>query len=238
VPKDDDTTVTVKANLNTVTNGADNGDYTSLKVASTSTFRATGQASGEVIETTGTSDVDGNDMYVYKSIPTFAFAADTPDGVLTPSANTLLAKIAVTADAADDITFVKSVSGTATSSLTVKLALSVHDGTSTTATVTLKDGDGNTLDTVSGVAINSATTSVSVTFDFSSRQFTVPAGTTKYLMVYTDTTNLEDSGDTIQLWLDDDDANNITWGINGSGTYHHADIIFKGDIFGGSLVKA
>lgn len=236
VPKDDDTTVTVKANLNTVTNGADNGDYTSLKVASTSTFRATGQASGEVIETTGTSDVDGYDMYVYKSVPTFAFAADTPSGTLTPSANTLLAKIAVTADAADDITFVKT-DGTATSSLTVKLALSVHDGTSTTATVTLKDGDGNTLDTVSGVAINSATTSVSVTFDFSNRQFTVPAGTTKYLMVYTDTTNLEDSGDTIQLWLDDDDANNIQWGINGSGNYHHADIIFKGDIFGGSLVK-
>ncbi len=237
VPKDDDTTVTVKANLNTVTNGADNGDYTSLKVATSSTFRATGQASGNVISGVSGSYVDGYDMYVYKSIPTFAFAADTPSGTLTPSANTLLAKIAVTADAADDITFAKT-NGTATSSLTVKLALSVHDGTSTTATVTLKDGDGNTLDTVSGVAINSATTSVSVTFDFSDRQFTVPAGTTKYLMVYTDTTNLEDSGDTIQLWLDDDDANNIQWGINGSGNYHHADLIFKGDLFGGSLVKA
>ncbi len=231
VPKDDDVMVTVKANLNTEPAGADNGAYTSLEVASTTTFRAIGQASGSTKTTTNSLDIDGNDMYVYKSVPTVAFTSDTPSGTLTPGGNTKIARMSVTADAGDDIQFMK-VNGTATSSITVAIAASVNDGGGTSVTWTLKDGDGNSLDTVSAAA-----TTTSVTFDFSDRAFTIPAGTTKYLEVYTSTTVFEDDGDSIYAWLDDSTGTNIQWSIDGSGEYNHAAIIFKGDPVGGTLQK-
>lgn len=234
VPKDGNTTVTVLGNLNTKSGGADNGDYTSLYVASSTdlyTFRAVGQASSVTKTSTNSADVDGADMIVYKSIPTVAFTSNTPSGTLTPGGNTKLARIQVTADAGDDIQFMQSSTGLATSSITIAVAASVNDG-SGVKTWTLKDGDGNTLDTVSAIA-----TTTSVTFDFTDRAFTVPAGTTKYLEVYLDTTQFEDDGDSIYLWLDDSANTNIQWSIDGTGEYGHAGIIFKGDPVGGTLQK-
>jgi len=283
-------------------------------------------------------------MYLYESKPSVGFATDTPSGNLVPSANTLLAKIAVTADAAKDITFenigrrtitvtgtelttgenpapanivVPTSSGgtaslsvdidaaatnnqiataiaaaidahsdwvatasanvvtmTATSkgtwsntavdtsaleaaidaadaddndtaltdnqisgnnnSLTVQLSLTrFDDGTNNDDSITLKDENGTTLDSFTGVDFEATK---EFAFDFSDAAFTVPAGQTKYLYVYGTTTDFEDRGDSIQVWLDDVDGD-IDWGINGVGSYNRGNIIFKGDKFGGTFVK-
>ncbi len=231
VPKDDKTVVTIKANLNTEADGADNGDYTSLKVDYNTEFEAIGQASGEKVTSAGSADVDGEDMYVYESIPSFAFASDTPSGNLTPSADTLLAKINITADAGEDITF-ENADG---NSLTLAIVASRNDDASADDdSLTVKDEDGNTLCSTSTIDFDSAT---SWTCDFSSRSLTIAAGTTETVYVYGKTTDFEDDGDSIQLKLDDDSSTNVDWGIDGSGSYNHANILFRGDLYGGSLVK-
>ncbi len=230
VPKDDKTVITIKADLNTTTGGADNGDYTSLKVDYDTDFEAIGQDSGERKTSAGTADVDGNDMYVYKSYPTVDFADAGTSETLTPAASTLVATVNVTADAGDDITFENADGNSIT--FTVNASVTWDQGYET---FTLKDEDGNILDTTT---FDFASSSVStVTFDFSTQSFTVPAGTTKQLKVYADTQDFTNSGDSLQLELSPSSATNIDWGIDGSGSYNHADIIFKSDPFGKSLVK-
>lgn len=230
VPKDASTVVTLKTNLNTSTGGATNGATVALDADFDTNFRAVGKNSSTVVTSVGAADVAGNHMSLYESKPAVNFAADTPSGNLVPSANTLLAKIAVTADAAKDITF-ENADG---NSLTVQLALTRgDDALADDDGLTLKDEEGNTLDTVTGVDFDTAKEHV---FDFTDRSFSVAAGTTKYLYVYGTTTDFEDQGDSIQVWLDDTDAD-LDWGINGSGTYTTGAISFKGDKFGGTFVK-
>jgi hypothetical protein len=101
-----------------------------------------------------------------------------------------------------------------------------------TGNMVLKDENGDTLSTVSV----DYPTDTDVIFDFATKDFVVPAGTTKYLYVYGDTTGFTTEGDLIQLWLDDA-GGNIDWGIDGTGSYNHGDIIFKGDKFGGTFVR-
>jgi len=75
-----------------------------------------------------------------------------------------------------------------------------------------------------------------VTFNFNVADFDVAAGATKKLYVYGDTTDYTTNGDVVQVWLDDS-ANDITWSIDNSGDYNLGNIIFKGDIYGGSFVN-
>jgi len=230
VPKDDSAVVTLKANLNSKDGGATNGHIVALDVDAEENFRAVAKHSSAVITDAGT-DVEGLDMYLYESKPAVAFAEeDTPTGNLVPSANSLLAKIKVTANPAKDITF----DNTLGNSLTVQLALTRgDDGTDDDDSLALKNEDGEVLDTISGVDFD---TDTEHTFDFSTKSFTVPAGQTKYLYVYGTTTDFEDQGDSIQVWLEAS-PNDIDWSINGVGSYNHGNIIFKGDKFGGTLVK-
>ena len=69
IPKDEQTFIYVKADLNTIANGADSGDYTSLKIDYNDNFKAMGQNSGHTIVSVGSYDVGGNNMYTYKSVP-------------------------------------------------------------------------------------------------------------------------------------------------------------------------
>lgn len=228
VPKDDSAVVTLKGNLNTKDGGATNGHTVALGVTPKN-FRAVAKSSSHVVTDAGTG-VNGSNMFLYESKPAVSFASDTPTGNLVPSANTLLAKIAVTADAAKDITFANANGN----SLTIQLALTrLDDATASDDSLVLKDENGNVLDTISNVDFDTAHKH---TFDFTDKSFTVPAGQVKYLYVYGTTTDFEDQGDSIQVWLDDTDAD-INWGINGAGSWNHGSIIFKGDKFGGTLVK-
>jgi hypothetical protein len=222
VEKDESATVDFLADLNTSTGGSTNNVTTSLSLTA-SEFRAVAQGSGTV-DTTG--DVStGNDMYVYKSVPTVAFASNTPSGDLIPSANGLLARIDITADANEDITFASSTSNY----ITVQVATSG----ATISSLVLKDADGNTLDTAATVTAGEATFMIGQSTD---SDLTIPAGQTKTVLVYGDITGFTTAGDTIQIWLDDADAD-IDWGIDGTGGYHKGNIIFRGDLYGGALVK-
>jgi hypothetical protein len=220
VEKDEDAVVELLADLNTSTGGAANDTTTALDVT-TAEFRAVAQGSGSVT-TTGTL-VEGNDMYVYKSIPTVAFSPDTPSGVVSPSANAVLAKIDITASANEDITFASSTSN----SLTVQVATS---GAAISSLV-LKDASGNTLDSSATVTSGEAVFNIGQSTD---SDLTIPAGTTKTIIIYGDASAFSTVNGTIQIWLDDVDGD-IDWGIDGSGSYNKGDIIFKGDLYGGTL---
>jgi len=74
-----------------------------------------------------------------------------------------------------------------------------------------------------------------VVFDFSSNSFTVPAGTSRTIFVYAETAEFLTAGDMLQFWLDDSNAAFVEWGINDVGTYEHADILFRNDLFGPTM---
>jgi hypothetical protein len=226
VPKDGSAVLTLKANLNTETGGATNGHQVALDLDMDTNFRAVAKNSSTVKTSAGTGDLAGISMYLYETKPSVNFATDTPSGNLAPSANSLLAKIAVTADAGEDVTF-ENADGN-----TLKVMISASATATSTGNMVLKDENGDTLSTVSV----DYPTDTDVIFDFATKDFVVPAGTTKYLYVYGDTTGFTTEGDLIQLWLDDA-GGNIDWGIDGTGSYNHGDIIFKGDKFGGTFVR-
>jgi len=98
VPKDGSVVVTFKANLNTITAGADSGDDFSLDL-DTANFEAIG-VSGE--KQTTISAVTGNNMTVRETKPTLAKATDSPSGTKAPGLDTVL-KFTVTADAKEDV---------------------------------------------------------------------------------------------------------------------------------------
>ncbi|KKU75668.1 MAG: hypothetical protein UY02_C0045G0001, partial [Candidatus Giovannonibacteria bacterium GW2011_GWB1_47_6b] len=99
--------------------------------------------------------------------------------------------------------------------------------------------DGTSLDTTAAGAAGTEIQSTTVTFDFTDASFTVPAGTTKRLAVYSNTQELEDTGDSIQVWLDDSAATNLIFSIDGvdTSTFDDAVIIFRGDIYAGAFSK-
>jgi len=230
VAKDSDAILTISGTFNTETAGSTNDTTTALDLDYNAGFRSVAVSSGTVATTVGSADVTGNDMYLYESVPTIAFASDTPSGNLIPGANTLIAKIGITASAEKDITFHNGDSNI----LTLQLALArTDDATADDDSITLKDSDGNTLDTFTGVDFDATT---EYAMDFSSNDLTVAAGTTEYISVFATTTDFEDDGDSIQVWLDDVAAD-ATFGINADGTYARGNILFKGDIYGSSLVK-
>lgn len=186
---------------------------------------ATGKTSGASV--TSSEDVYGNKMKAYKSRPYFTKNTSSPSGYLIPSSAELLAIFDVKASAGADVSFMNGAN-----SIKINRNKQQFDSSGSNKTYVLKDGDGTTLDTVA--VADSAT---SLVFDFSTASFVVPAGATKKLYIYGDTTGLEDQGDAIQLWLDDSNASNISWGIDGAGVYGEADKIFRGNIYANALTR-
>lgn len=244
VPKDGSAVVDVVANLNTISGGATNGTDVNLDVdvsATANVFRAVGQSSSKVYadsnalpNTPDATDINGNTHKIYETVPTITFASDTPSGNFVPGANTLVAKIKVTAAGNKDLTFDGTAGGSGTDTLDIAVSGTQADNTVAGEAWTLKDGSGNDLDTVA--VANVLTTPVQ--FIFATKDFVVPAGTTKYLYLYMNTTDLEDSGDSIQVWLDDAADANVQFSIDSDlGAYQEAKILFRGDLYGGSLIK-
>lgn len=169
--------------------------------------------------------------YLVKTKPTIVFAKDTPSGVLVPGPNSLIAKVKVTADAAGDVSFTKA----SRNYLVFKLNSIVNDNQQTTR-------GWKIVDLASGVALASSQkeleSGADIVCDFSLADFWVGAGSTKTLAIYADTGDYEDTGDSLQVWLDSMN-NQLGWSIEGLlGNYHHGDILFRGKLFGGTLVKS
>jgi len=245
IPANGHKEITVKAKLypvdgNTVTNGS----QVQVSFNGTNAVQTTGLSSGTSVDATPTA-ADAYAMKVYESRPYFAKDSASPSGDLFPSSNEQVAIFDVTADSGEDITFDDGIS----SKLVIKVNAQVTDTATGYVTLTLKDGDGNVLgvDTVNfgtGLSLSGA----SATFDSTNSwggtgggsttySLTVPAGQTKKIYVYADTTDFEDNGDSIQVYLDDNADANCTFGIDGSGTYAEGTKIFKGDIYAGSFVN-
>ena len=167
----------------------------------------------------------------FESYPRFSVNPGTPKGDLTSSSSTLLAVFDVTAEGNKDITFTHE-SGHYLRVMMNHLVRDAQRGG--VQRIVVKDERGQTLDAVKLLSLERAS---SFLVQFSQGDFVVPPGVTRQLYVYGDTTNFEDDGDAIQLWLDDDDPGNINWGVDGEGNYGHGDIIFRGDIYAGSLVN-
>ena len=225
IPQNDDVTITVKGDLKVVDGTAvANAATTSLATVAAANVVATGKSSGATVNSTG--NVTAAEHKIYKSRPYFAANSATPSGTLIVGTDVTLAKFDITADAADDITFLN-----ATSSLVVSLSVSVNDTADDADTFSLYKG--STLLATTSVKVGTDTTA---TFDFASNNLTVSKGETETIEVRGDTSDMGDAGDTIYLYLDDSTGTNVDWGIDGHGSYNEAALIFQGDIKAGVLV--
>ena len=164
------------------------------------------------------------------SVLKFGINTASPNGTLIPGPSTLLAVFDVTNNGLADVTFANEEGN----SLTVAISQSALQEDGNTEAITLKDENGTILDTATANLGASPTT---VMFDFANKSFVVPSGSVKKLYIYGDTMEFLYSGDAIQLWLDSSNANNINWGLDGSGNYGHADIIFRGNPYAFMLVR-
>ena len=231
IPKNNYVRITVKAKM-VGKDDTTNNTAVTVSIDAEDAVNTTGLASGGEVDSNLTSAI-GSAMDLYKTKPTFA-AVTTRSGYqlsgnLIPSSSALVAIFDITANASEDVTFEKS-----SSDITINISRVQTDTDGSDNSWVLKDQDGTTLDTVTSVGDADTT----VTFIFATSELTIPAGQTKSLLVYADTTEWEDDGDVIQVYLDDGTATNIDWSINNDATeYNDADKIFRGDIYAGSFVN-
>jgi len=234
VPANGHVLVTIKAKMlmvdgSVVTNNTDIGASIVTNGVDTDAVNTVGVSSGSEVDS-NTQDLAGPDHQLYESKPVFAVNASSESGDLIPQTQHELAIFDVTVEGEDNVTFQNS---TTYGKLTVQINRTRNDTDGSADTWILKDGDGNTLDTTTV-----ADAATSVTFDFNTKAFSVAPGQTKQLIVVGDTSEYEDNGDVIQVWLDDATATNIDWSIDSnSAAYAEADKIFRGDITAGSWVN-
>jgi len=232
VPANGYVRVTLKAKMNAKAQVSNNVDVTASLAGGhvADSVNCTGLASGAAVDSDAQVAL-GSTMDLYQTKPTFAAVTSRTgyslSGDLIPSTAQLVAIFDVTANASEDVTFEQAIG-----KLIVGISR-VQDSDNVANTWLLKDQDGTLLDSNAAVA----DTATSVTFDFTTAGLTVPAGTTKSFFIYADTTEFEDNGDVIQVYLDDT-STNIEWSVNGDSTdYYDADKIFRNDIYAGAFVN-
>ncbi len=228
----------IKADIATIDGfEVNNGDTVKVTIADPSQdVRSTGLHSAYWIYGNSSISQDTAEHRVYKTIPFVNLASDSPSGPLFPSPNTTIAKFNITADVASDVSL-RNESG---NQLVVKINTVINDyPDGVTSAVRLFDTTNNIeLDDVQYVSFGSGANTTTVTFDFDQNDFWVSAGVTKKIRIEVDTLEFDDIGDLIVAWLDDNDPNNFSWGIDGAGNYATADITFRNDIYGHVLIKS
>ncbi len=147
IPKDDTAILTVKAEVPTISSGADSGDKPRLDFDYNTSFSATGQSSNSVSNSVGSSDIAGNSMVVRKTRPTVS-EASLSTTVLSNGEKTI-AKFTIAADSAADVYFKELNFTVATSSgiglTNIKL---YEDGNSTALNATGVNTDGGNIQIV------------------------------------------------------------------------------------------
>jgi hypothetical protein len=174
-------------------------------------------------------------MYLYEAYPVFTLAADQSSvgPIIVPQELDLLAIFDVAAVGSDDVTFATAQSNTL--DLNWNFSESTDDGTANDLFTLRKDGGATLVASPSAVDLNAAPT---VQFTFEDAPFVVPAGQTRQLFVYGDTTDLKEDGDSIQVYFDDS-TTDISFSIDsGTTNANRGDIIFRGDqIRGPTLIN-
>jgi len=237
IPANGHEEVTVKAKMvNIAYDSTTDENNNDVIVALTDTYDVdwTGLSSGSSSSTD--DSVTCATHQTYESRPYVKLSKSSPgDGNLIPSSQDLLAVFDVEAASQEDITFNPSNNNV----FRVEVDSTLNASDSTSETWYLKDEYGTTLDTES---VAEQDGDYYVEFDFGTdgtgTTFTVPAGQTKKLYVYANTTDYSHDGDVIQLWLDDGNNTGLDFSIDSEGTgYDEGAIIFRGDIWAGSFVN-
>lgn len=235
IPANSNKLVTVKADVYPVDNATlTNGQAFRVGMQGATNIKTTGKLSGQTVSSS--SSVLGNIMKIYKSKPTFAKNSASPSGQLVPLSNQLVAVFDITAATTDDISFTNGYD-----SLKLNVSASVNDTTQNQLSFTLKDSDGNTLDsnTQAAATTSSKAVATTVTFRFASTGLTISKGTTKQVYVYADLSDFEDTGDSMQVYWDATDAN-CTFGIGGNTStsgYAEGSKIFRNNIYANTLTR-
>lgn len=181
VPRDDSATLKIYSDLTTILSGADSGDEFSLDFDVSATYKHVGLGSGTV-ETTGTnvssSDVQGNDMVLRKTRPTFANVA-LPASAPTDGNSNVISKFTVTADAAEDVSLYQLTWDISTSGLTV------------TSPALYDNADGLVV-----TASSTTVTASQITISFSSEEV-IPAGSSKTYYLKATVSGAGTTGDSI-----------------------------------------
>jgi hypothetical protein len=236
IPADDDILITVKAKTNNIDGTAIcNNDEIKLSVSASGDVDTTGLASGQEVNSTDTS-VAAASTSIYESYPIVAVNSASPSGTLVPGSEMLLAIIDFTAAGDKDVTFNGNAApdggAAAYEDDEIYIQTKSRDGGSAASTTyVVKDGDGNQVASTS----NSAALNTAITFDV--KDFVIPAGQTKQLYFYIDSSNYTTTGDNLQLWLNDG-GTAWDWSIDyGDEDLSEIDMILKGDIYAGSFLK-
>ena len=200
-----------------------NEDTVVVTVAAAGDVDTTGLSSGTAVDSTQTS-VDANTHELFQAYPTFAWQTLT-NTTLSGSANHLVGKLKITAVGDEDVSFLSG----STSNIVFQFTSNETDSDAATTAVTFKDNAGTTLDTATPT-VGAGAVTAEVTVDFSTTALTIGAGLTDYVNVYYDTTDLETDGDTVQVWLDNATAADLSFGVDGAGDYDsQADTLWRED---------
>ena len=179
-------------------------------------------------DTPGASDTEpaGNEMYVYKSVPTVERVSLTPATLVNGAALDIY-KFIVRASAGGDLalkqfilTAAWSDGGTA-DTLELESVKLFEDGTDVTASVVIQDEDGNSVESTSGLLEGDEDLTISWATGYES---VIPAGGYKTYTVRATPqgfrmTGADTSGDSVSLYLAGDTAHNSTkLYLNGTAT--------------------
>lgn len=206
VPKDDNAILTIKADLNTIADGAVSAAGLTLDFTHTS-LKAVGQSSSTILTSVTNEDSQGgNTMTLYRTKPTFS-KQDIPGftGVLIPTAQKV-AIFTITADDNNDLVF-----SDASGSLKFDISASSSDGSE--GSLKLYDWNNDVVASSGDVDIDSLS---DITFNFNvsgasdgGDVVTIPEGTTKTFYVKADLINFGADGDYFKLILNDDEDGDI-----------------------------
>ena len=229
VPAGSYKTFTIKARTNDILSpvAANNSDNT-VSISSVN-VTAVGALSQATITPTAVSG--DNTDYVYETYPTLAVADAGSSKTLTPAAEMETARITITNNGDKDLTFAGSNE--------FKPVIYVSQAVTSTAagdTWKVKDADGTLLCQNAATSGLSAGTNT-VTCDLPNT-FVVPAGGSKTVVVYVNTTGQTTAGNTVYVKLPDANST-LSFRIdNGTTDYNQImSVIMNGDITGPTYVK-
>ena len=202
VPKDSSKTLTVKADLNTISGGADSG--TSLYAfLSTSSFEMLGQNTITSFTTstgcTANKGCYGNQKVVYKTVPTIE-VADAEDTLLSINSEEPLMKFTVTADDAEQVSIKRITLQISVSNATVSLDtlgdIAIKDLTNN-AWYKTSGGDFTITHTTTSDVGDGQTATTTITFA-DTGGVTIAAGSSVTFQVYINVTALGSGSASVQ----------------------------------------
>ena len=207
VPKDGNVAVSVRAELNTIANGATSGNDVRLQIMETG-FEAFGQSSGERI-TSITDPIQGQMHLLRKTKPTFTMVGPE-EGTLVAGVGRTVMELKIAAAAQEDVTFAEGASA---------LAFRIVAGDPLAAS----DFDCTLIEKVSGDLLATAPLVTmeegnDIVFEFDEGDFVVPAGGERTVLVKCNLTDYTGENDVFQVGLlpgaaskDDVLTNNVLW---------------------------